>query len=292
MATFTAYWQALAQAFDDLILASSSAATSSTVTLPLLGNAHASASADRYNGRFLYVVSGPGAGAQRTVRTGGYAPGTGIFTFDPTTTAPTSSVIALTGLFPVLPSSFESKTDYRSIINRALGMLVVPDRLNVTVTAGVDSYATTAHPWLDRPERIRGWREVGILTGKHPRACDWRGLRLSLDGIAPVIEIDVPWNGTLFVDVLRPANTLISGGASTVGLVNESDTASPDVESVVRVAKPLALEVLMHRSPGYPSGNWAEMYPAAVRDARSVRYYDRSSESPQAAAVPEQAEAA
>ncbi len=288
MATLTAYWTSLAQAFDDLILATSSAATGSTVTLPLLVNGTSGASAERFNGRFCYVVSGVGASAQRTVQSGGYVPGTGALTVTPTWTAPTSSLIALTGLSPIRPIEMESKTDYRSMVNRALRMIAMPERLSIVTSVATDTYATTAYPWLDRTERILSFEEGGIITGRHPRRCDWRNPKLVLDGVTPVIELDVPFTGTLYVTSLRPQDTLVNGADSVTGLVIETDTAVPDVESVTVIGKMLMLEVLMHRSPGYPNGNWSAMYPAAVRAARQVRYFDRTQQSPEASAIPDE----
>lgn len=294
------YWQALAKSFDDLEpCGTSSAGTTSTVTMPLLVNGHANASANRYDGKFLYVVSGPGAGAQRTVRTGGLNPGTGVLTFDPTTTAPTASVIALTSLFPVQPLPSEQRTDYYSLVNRALGMIAMPDRISFSVTSSTDTYATTSYPWLDRQERLSSeapggdpFLENPIISGRRPRQCGWRGIRLVLDGITPAFEIDAPFTGTLYVETLRPQDTLIDGSDSTTGLTAESQTAKPSVEDVVKIGRMLGIEVLMARSPGFPDGNWAAQYPAAVRAALSVKYLDRTQMSQQAMAVAEQQEAA
>lgn len=300
------YRQELARALDDLEVYLASSGTSTTVVCSNLINSGTNVSADRYNGRYVYISAGTGVGSQSVVKTAGYAPSTGTLTILDSggwATSPGSgSTVELTALFPAInaataASSFSDGHDYQSLVNRALSMILVPDVLSVTTVADQQEYALSTYAyWLDRPSRLLGVLDPPRATGWSTKRT-WRRWELQLDGGTPTLQfIDraYPVSGATFeLQVLRPADTLISGAESSTGLSADTDTAVPAVNDVVTVGLMLAYESLANRSPGRPNGDYLKRWAAQIDLARRVARYDRSQETPQQqAAAPAGTEAA
>jgi hypothetical protein len=288
--TFGAFRRALADALDDLGGPYAvSASTASTVTVPALATSTPGASPNRYDGRWVYLSSGAGVGQVAKVRGGGFASSVLLTMETAWTTAPVAGdQIELYGWFPAVHTR-GSDSSYSVLINNALSLLVVPDRVSLPITTNQE-YSLATLPWLDRPERLRSVLEPGP-TGGLPADASWRRPRLRLDANLPVLEIPAPFStasGTLILTVMRPSNTWIKvngvWGESTVGLVNETDEANPATNDVVTIALAEAYRALMSRAPGRPSGPWAQKYAAQLAEARRVRYYDTSQERAEPAA--------
>lgn len=298
--TLLQYRQALARALDDLEPHVVLSATTFTVTINALITSTTGASSGRYNGAYIYIASGSGAGRQRVVKENSYVPSTGTLTthnssgFDVTMAA--GDQVEITRLFPAYAeatstSSLGSDTDYRSLVNRALSYLLVPDQISVTTVADQQEYSLSTYAaWLDRPERLLAVLDPPRATG-WPAKRTWRRWELTLDGPSPALTFldrAYPTNGATFeLDVLRPANTLISGAESSIGLTSDSATAVPAVNDVVTVGLMLAYEALMNRSPGRPNGDFLTRWKNQIEIARRLRNYDRTQETAaQQAAMP------
>lgn len=285
MPTLLAYRRALGYALDDLGEYTVTSATSTTTTVARLADSTANASDRRYDGRWAYISAGFAAGEGNTVKPAGFAASTGVITYvRGWNTAPhAADTLELTGLFPAVPGLGED-TDYRTVLDRGLGRLLVEDRLDVTTVADQYTYAfsSSTYPWLDRMTRVMAVLDPPRATGL-PRRETWRRHRWKIDGGAMTLEFDdrpYPTSGATFqVVVLRPANTLVNGADSTVGLVADTDTAVPSVEEVVTVARMFAFEALLTRSKGRPSGDWAGQYAEAKKDAMRLARYDRSQDA-------------
>lgn len=296
--TLLALYRALGHELNDLAMYPASAGAATTVTLAMLVNATVGASTERYNGRNVYCNA-----QQRVVRTSGYAPSTGVLTVFPSWVTPPTAAqqVILTSMFPVIQNNDDSGFDqsqsddlsYRTIINRALALLALPDRVRLTITRDY-AYSTTTWPWLDRPERLRRILEPGV-RGDRPVDASWRGWDLVLDANTPIIEFDVPFEaatGTLTLEVSRPANTWIATGgvwaetAPSSGLVNDTDQTLAEIEDVLPAAKMIAYEALLRRAEGRPPGPLLKAYETARADAEAGRYWDRSQQSPQQPQAP------
>lgn len=305
--TLAQYRQGLARALDDLEVYLASGGSGSTVVASGLINSATNASTGRYNGAYVYISAGTGIGNQSVVKEAGYAPSTGTLTILDSTgwdTSPASgSTVEITRLFPALqaataPSSYSDGNDYRALVNRALSYLLVPDQVSVTTVADQQEYSLSTYAaWLDRPARLAAVLDPPRATG-WPSKRTWRRWELNLDGPTPsLVFLDraYPTSGATFeLDVLRPADTLISGVESSTGLSADTDTAVPAVNDVVTVGLMLAYESLANRSPGRPNGDYLKRWAAQIELARRVARYDRSQETPQQqqAAAPAGTEAA
>lgn len=281
-------------------------ATATTITINALINNTTGASTGRYNGAYIYVASGSGAGQQRVVKENSYVPSTGTLTVQNSSgwdaTLAAGDQVEITRLFPAYAdaasaSSLGADTGYRSLINRALSYLLVPDQISVTTVADQQEYSLSTYAyWLDRAERLIGVLDPPRATG-WPTKPTWRRWELNLDGGSPTLQFldrAYPVSGATFeLNVLRPADTLISGSESSSGLTSDAATAVPAVNDVVTVGLMLAYEALANRSPGRPNGDYLKRWAAQIDLARRVRGYDRTQETPQQqAAAPAGTEAA
>jgi hypothetical protein len=70
-------------------------------------------------------------------------------------------------------------------------------------------------------------------------------------------------------------------------LLYDTQEASPSVEDFLPFGLMVAYHALMSRSPGRPSGNYAEKYADARELAMKSRYWDWTSDRPEAAAATE-----
>ena len=277
--------RALAYALDDLgayVLASGSTTTAVSNGLK---NSATNASVNRYDGRWVYVATGVQAGQQGRVKTGGYAPSTGTLTMVTTWGAPTTGdTIELTSLFPCAASSTTAPGEdvsYRTLINRALSRLLLPDDTITLQITTSQTYSLAAYPWLDRDERLIEVREPGPTGGLDVPAA-WRRPALRTIGATAYVILDAPFGagatGNLTLIVKRTADTLINGAESTVGLALDTDTAEATVDDVVTVGLLEAYRALMARGSVAPAGAWSAKFAGQLAECRRLRYWDRSSE--------------
>lgn len=271
------YRRALQAALDDPGLYQVTAATSTTVSLSLIADTTTNASANRYDGRWLYVASGVGIGQQRRVVRGSFVPSTGTVTVELGLTTPSvNDLIELTSLFPCESQVSGEDTSYNTLIRRALSRLLAPDRISATFAGGTTASLASFAYWLDRPERLVRVLEPAPVSGYQPIPCDWRGPQLILDGGSPVLQINAPYTGSLTLEVLRPGDSLVSGAESTTGPTSETATCLPSVNDTVAVALLEAYQALASRSPGRPSGNWSAKIEAQQAIVSGLRYLDRT----------------
>ena len=292
--TLLAYRNALQRALDDVGLYLVTSVSSVSVLCNSLINSATGASTGRYNGAYAYIQSGTGVGNQGVIKENSYVPSTGSITIQRSSgwdTSPAAgSVIEITRLFPSIGAGSAvgaqtDDTDYRSLINRALAYILIPDQVSVTTVANQQEYSLSTYAyWLDREARLTGVLDPARASG-WPTRPTWRRWELQLDGGTPTLQfIDraYPTSGATFeVVVRRPADTLISGAESTTGLSADTDTAVPAVNDVVTVGLMLAYEALMNRSPGRPNGDYLKRWTGQIDLARRVAGYDRTQETPQ-----------
>ena len=289
-----------AYSLDDAAVLPVVSATSTTITIGGLANSETDASTARYDNRWLYVMTGSGAGQQRWVKPGSYVPSTGQVTLEVgfNTQPVNNDLVVLTSLFPVAEGLVAGEDiGYRRLLNHALARLLVEDRIELAITTD-DSYPLSGNwPWLNRQERLVGIREPSPVSGRRAVPANWRNPRVVQDGQTVTLELTAPFSvasGNMILDVLRPGNTWIKTGSTWAetdpngGLVNATDETSPTLtfEEINTVFQMLAFEALMHRSPGRPNGNWAARYEQARADAERLTRYDRTLFVPETAAAP------
>lgn len=290
MASLLEYRQALAQALDDWGGYGVGQATVGSASLVGLLDATTGASANRFNGAWAYS---PRGGDQRRVVTGGYVPSQGRINVELNWTLPQAGdTIEITHLFPCYAAVSPEATSYATLVNNALARLLVPRRLAFSATTA-DTYTTgVLYPWLDRESRIPRDDEGRLLVwesspvaGRHPIPSGWRGWTLILNGAATALQSNVPFSaptGTVYLDVLSPADTFVNGAESATGLADDNDTALASVNDVVEVGLEEAYLVLMNRNAGTPSGQWAQKYVAQQKVVDGLYYLDRTQRRPAA----------
>jgi hypothetical protein len=286
LTTLGAAKRALARSFDDMAVHTITSATTTTVTAATLIDATANASANRFDGAYVHAVA---TGQVRRVKTAGYVPGTGVLTLNTTWTDPADATqIEVTRLLPPasdqLPSEEQS---WAECIRRGAAKLLIPDRLTPPIGVGVETISLIAWTWLDRPERLLRVLEPPA-TGTTPVSSEWRGWRWVLNGGAPALEMRVPFAataGALILEVLRPADTLISGveTAPGTGPTLDTQTLNVGIEELVVLGTLEAATALMSRNPGRP-GQWEGRYKEARERSEQLFHFDGAFYKPRAAA--------
>lgn len=291
MPTLQVLRRACQDALDDRLLCTVYASATFTVSLAQIASTASNLSASRYNGRWICHITSTGTGVQqRTVQKDSYVPSTGLLGIQPGWGAPpVNDQVEMTSLFPCETGGFVGETTYRNLINAALRMLVIPDRYALTISTS-GSYSLPS--WL-REDRLVGVLEPSPISGGIPVDASWRRPRMVADAQGNVLTLDVPLltaSGSLHLDVLRPADSVIAPQAtgvytdSTVGLVNEGDQAKVETEEVVAVFLSKAYQALMNRGD---NATWRPKWETQLGVARGMAHYDRSLESAQEQAVPD-----
>jgi hypothetical protein len=276
MATFTLrqYCQALSRALDDFAVYTVAASGASSVTSVDIADLTTSASANRFDGAWVYARE---SGVQRRALKAGLTPATGALALNYTWTLVTAgSQIDVTRLFPIKAQIPHEDVSYTDLVNRALAKLLIPDRVTVAITTA-DSISLAAYRWIDRPERILRVMEPPP-SGTRPVDAMWRGPQLVLSGGAPTLELRAPFDvasGSVTIEALRPADTLLNGveTAPGTGLSLDTQTAIAPLEDVVLVGLMEAYLALSNRDPGRP-GQWTQKYADARERAENAMFYD------------------
>lgn len=294
--------QAVARALDDIETYVVSSASSSQIATGQIINTSTGVSANRYDRRWIYVNSGAAAGQQRQVVEGSYVASTGALGVTPTWTVTPSNgqTFELTGLFSSTPSTLGAHADYRSLIDRTLDLILSPDRLTKQTSPGLTTISLADQAaWLDREDLIVSYQEPAPVAGYPPVSAAWRGYRFVMDGPSPYLEVRAPFstNDDLFVNVWRPASSLVNGAESTVGLQADTDTAAVRVSDVVLVGLMLAYEELANRNASRPTGGWAAKHASQLalvtsEHASRAERGDRTLELAAGVALQQQARAA
>ncbi len=272
----------LAYVLDDVKPYTVQSSTATTVRAVGLGNLTTSASTDTYNGAWSYVSN-----QQRRVRTGGYIPSLSDLTINAAWTSNpiAAEILYLTRLFPIGPGGAPGEdTPYKTFVVDALKSLAYRDIVTLAMTSG-DAYALSAYPWLDRPERLIGIRESAPISGRSAVDASWRLANVPIQrfGTTDFLRLNAPFSvgaaGTVALDVMRPAFTLVNGIESTEGPTQDADTTEANPEDVRTVALAFAYRALMARQQSSPDGaNWASLYATQNEMARSLKAFDSSRE--------------
>lgn len=302
--------RACADALDDMLVGTAYGVnTVSTVKMLAIASSASNLSAGKYNGKWIYHILSNGNGQQRATIRDSLVVSTGTISVHPNWGAPSDGdQVEITGLFPCISPMMHAETNYRSLINAALRMLVVFDRYSITITAGTTSY--TLPVWLREDRIVRTpvrdprtgvvqdvlavYEPAPISTGA-PVLASWRRPSLVPDAQGNTLKLDVPFitsSGSISIDVVRPADTVIAPfgtgvyADSTTGLVNDLDEAKVETPEVVEVFKMLAYEALMNRDD---NATWRPRWEKQVPIARSMPHFDKSMLGAEAIAAPGQA---
>lgn len=179
-----------------------------------------------------------------------------------------------------------------TIINRALRVMMIPDRISISGVSNQYRYDLTTHPWLEQGAQLAGTWDYETVSGTDPYPLPGRN-RLRFDGQARYLILEgghVPTGQTFYVDVYRPASSWIktssTWAASTVGLVNETDEAAVPLDPLVLVAAYHAAEVLELKDPRAPDVYWGRKKLEYAVAAAPYMKFGQAEHAPQRPARP------
>ncbi len=180
------------------------------------------------------------------------------------------------GRFPAL--SYEETPGLHWAINEALQVMHRPRKETVTGNGTKRIDVSSSFAWLKRPEQLIRVFDVDPASGDEPQVMRGRSW-LEPDGEKMYLHIPeaVTSGATFTIQVQRPCSTWIrSGGTwatSTVGLVNETDEALPEVDRVTAVAYWQLCLRMARRGPKPQQADWeAEAKQAAAEAAPFVQW--------------------
>lgn len=231
----------------------------------------------------------PGGTGVRQRRIASIAPGTGTITLDDVLggAVGTGTAFEIHPRMPAIGENLTSESEATTVsqhqcLNMALRHILVPDdSQTITLINGQRDYSVSGIVGLDRPGRLLDVRQPDALGTSYistPKLYEFRE-----SGAGNTLHFPAPFrfpsgSYTLKLVVERPADTLISGATSTVGLVNESDTAVPDVNAVATLALAFAYRALREARTGGARARWDALYEAQIRAGRRVKGYDHSND--------------
>lgn len=216
-----------------------------------------------YDDGWVYVASNAADDQHRQVIRGGFRGDLGLLRLDrPFASAlATPIVVEYHEHFPA--STAEGVIGLNQLVGLALRDLWAPDALAVPTT-GAESYVLPV--WMDDPWYLDGLLDPPLATGLEPRPRDlpW-GVRY--EGATPRLWVRPPVATSFSMTALlrRPANTLINGAESTVGLVLDTDYALPPTSDVVAVGAMHAYLWLLAREDTPVNRSQAAAWEAAAR---------------------------
>lgn len=289
MATLTVYRRKLAQ---ELGLFGIFTATGGSTTTLVCGNAFGSTElpTDALAYAWILVPSITASAArQRRVKKAGLDGTTATITVD----GSFASAVANGTIFEVhcrLPGvrdaeateSISTMLGVHECINLALRhLLVVDDAQTISLVTAQRDYSLSSLTYLDRPERLLDVRQLDATGASY--VSTWRTWEFRESAAGSVLHFPSPFrfaSGSYSAKLvtLRPADTLISGASSSVGLIDEGDTAVPDVNSVVKGGKVFAYRALRDARKGPARAHYAGLYEEAVADFRKCRGYDHTND--------------
>lgn len=295
MPTTATYRLAAGEALNDIKrLAVGAGPTTTSIPLGFLATSNANVSANMYDDAYLYVQSGAGAGQQTIVKKGSYVPSTGVVVVaSAVASVVVGDYVDLTRIFPCRPAPISSDSDYLTLLNKALKRINVRRELLIPIITG-RRLPLSGYPWLDSQDRIVSvWEPSPRGTGLVDSG--WRQPKLVNAGFLCYLELRAGFaaaGGYVRLEVIAPGDTFIRvasvEGESSVGLVSEGDEAIPPVDEMTTAFLVEAYEVLMHRSPANPNGDWRNLHAMQEAKAKAeVDLYDFGRVKP-APAQPEQ----
>lgn len=192
------------------------------------------------------------------------------------TTPSANETIEILGRFPALAS--EEMPGLHWAINEALAVIHWPRKESVTADGTNRIDVSSSFPWLKRPEQLIEVFGVDPNNGYGPQPMQGKKW-LEPDGEKMWLHIpERITSGSIFtIQVRRPTNTWIRVSSvwatSTVGLVNETDEALPDVDRVTAVAYWMLAKRMARRGPKPQQAEWqAEAAEAAQVAAPFLEY--------------------
>ena len=248
----------------------------------------------------LQVLASPGGqltvGQSRVLAPGSYDPAIGTLTVERVFAGSSGvpGVGDIAEILPYFPAVRGQLADvgYLELINLALRDLWTDDLVTLTTVANVHDYDLSTRTWLDRPERLRRVLDPPRASG-YPAAPAWRRPELLINGPNPLLRFRTPYTASgeeILLEVRRPADTLVNGADSVLGLTSDASTAVPEVREVVTVALYYAYRALRDRG-GEDAPRWAALADRQQKLARKLeRYFPRERPAgPEAAETPQEA---
>lgn len=294
MPTLQEYRQALASARDMggyIPFTATSTSATSTATQEILSTAFLDDTpniASRYAGAWVLGVTGGTsaalAGIQRQLRPYGLDATTGtLYTTRAFGSTPQSGhKWELYFRIPPIRDDATGRDGYRELINEALRLMAVPDRIAISGVTDQTRYTLnlTMYPWLrDRNRILHVWAPTPRTTDLE--RLDGQAWRILPDGETVVLQIPQSYaTGEAFkLEVLRPANSRLRVGgvwqdqtSVLAGLTSDSDEAIPPISELLAVARELAFAELMRGAPEAEARFWEGKRAAAELEASAVKF--------------------
>lgn len=250
----------------------------------------------RYGSAWVYGTSDGSddtlAGVQRQIRQRGLDASTGTLTVTrPFASVPASgSAWEIYFRIPAIREESSGRDGYRELINEALRLMVVPDRINVSGVTSQTQYAlnVSTYPWLREPGRIVNvWRPTP--NPNDMERIDPQAWRLIPDGERLILQLPGTYTtgDTFKLEVQRPANSrLLQSGtwqdqsSLTAGLSADADEAIPSINDVVAVARELCFWELSRNADQGNKGVWIALAENAARGAAALKFARQPPTSP------------
>lgn len=166
------------------------------------------------------------------------------------------------------PDDDDGWTGLRTCINRALSELWTTQRLSITGVDGQPSYSLSTHEeWLD-PDAVTGLLAPAVDGTTNPYERGGFTPIRSGDSLTLQVAPTLATGDAALLEVFRESGTFIRvggvWGASTTGLVNDSDEQLHHPELVVRVALAYAYEALASGPDGSAYSDKARLQRRSV----------------------------
>lgn len=246
---------------------------------------------DFYDGWYLWLLSA--TPEQRRVSLGGYSPNNDAAAVTDQSSGPIVGYTMLDRAWGAVVSAgtvgelhAHPILDYdmpgiHSLLNRALGAMRFTRTLTLDVSANTSRLISlAAYP-------VTKQSQLGQVRG--PSATDEDALNSVIDNCRIVFRSEVPYlllpwavsGGNLYVDMFFPRSSWIkvSGtwGASTVGLVNETDECTGKAEEITLVAYAFYCRMMAFADPRGPSSPWLAKMQMATAEAAPFLVWDQDS---------------
>ncbi len=192
------------------------------------------------------------------------------------TTVAAAETIEILGRFPAL--GYEEAPGLHWAINEALAVMHGPRKESIVGDGTHRIDVSSSLPWAKRPEQLIRVFSPDANNGYGPQPMIGKAW-LEPDGEKMWLHIPerVASGATFSAQFRRPYSTWIrtggTWGASTVGLVNETDEALPEVDRVTAVAYWMLARRMARRGPKPQQDAWTkEAQEAAEEAAPFVEY--------------------
>lgn len=197
-----------------------------------------------------------------------------------TTLVTANQDIELHAKIPPLDDDERSLAGLHTLLNRALGVMGVPKRINIAAVSNQHAYSLAAYPWITRQDQLI--RAVAYQPTSGFEQAPLGGTNtIRIDGnVAYFVTTGYPTAGQNFsLDVWMPRSAWIKVGgtwaASTAGLVNETDEAEVDINELSLVAYYFACDELAEHGTDGERGMWVRRRDEAAEQAAPFMRWQR-----------------